>query len=730
MSRQAPSRSAPPSRRAARSAPPSRRARSGKPPRPRWRVWLRRILLTGLVIVGLALVFVGISYAVITPPKPNDIATAQTSTIYYADGKTELDRISQINRVAVSIKDLPDHVGKSMLAAEDREFYSQSGISPKGMARAVWVAIRGGEATQGGSTITQQYVKNYFLSADRTLSRKYKEILLSIKIDQQQSKSQILENYLNTIYYGRGAYGIETAAQAYYGKSAKDLSVEESAVLASVIRGPSVYDPQLGAKQLENVKTRWGYVLDGMVAQGWLPQAKRATMQFPMPIEWHPKSATGTSGYLVQLIKSELRTKLKLSDSDIERGGLQIVSTIDKPRQDAAVKAVQEVMPDSAPDLKVGLASVTPGDGAVVALYGGADYAKVQFNSATDAKMQAGSTFKPFTLIAALKSGKIKLSDSFNGASPQFFPEFKDPGAATSFGQQGGVQNFGNSGFGTIDVPTATANSVNTVYAQLNIIATPKATVDVAHAAGVTSDVAANYGNVFGTSSVHVLEMASAYATIAAQGKAAAPYFVKSAKSIDGVFDYTAKPEVTPAFAADIMADTTVAMQAVVERGSGSRAQAVGRPLAGKTGTTSDNKAAWFNGFAPQLATAVGIYRPGPNGEELQMKNIAGYSEITGATLPVQVWTAYMTSALDGVPVVDFPAAANVNQDATPTAAPPSAPEPSPTVTKAPRSPTAEPSPTPSPSDTQGQPTASPSPSAHPSPTTHPSSHPTPPPTP
>jgi membrane peptidoglycan carboxypeptidase len=531
-------RRAPRTRRGARAA----NTRSGKPRR----LWLRRILWAALAVAVLGLLFVGISYATIKPPKPNDIATAQASVIYYADGKTELQRISQINRESVNIADLPEHVGEAMLAAEDRGFYQENGVSPKGMLRAVIVAIKGGGATQGGSTITQQYVKNYFLSSDRTLTRKYKEILLSIKIDQQQSKQQILENYLNTIYYGRGAYGIETAAQAYYGKSAKDLTVEESAVLASVIRGPSIYDPQVAPENLKNVTTRWNYVLDGMVSQGWLDQATRQAMQFPTPIEWKPPTATGTNGYLVQLIKSELKAKLKLSDADIERGGLQVVSTIEKPRQDAAVAAVQESMPADAPDLRVGLASVVPGNGAVVALYGGADYATEQFNSATDAKMQAGSTFKPFTLIAALKEGKVNLRNTYNGASPQYFNEFKDPASDKPFSQQGGVRNFGNTGFGTIDVSTATANSVNTVYAQLNILATPKATAEAAKAAGVTSEVAANYGNVFGTSSVKVLEMANAYATIAAQGKQATPYFVTSAKSADGAFDYTRQPRGHP----------------------------------------------------------------------------------------------------------------------------------------------------------------------------------------
>ncbi len=686
-----------PSRSTSASGPTSRAAatRGGRAAKPTKRRWLRRTLWSVLALGVLAVLFIGVAYATIRIPKPNEVATAQASVVYYADGTTEMQRISQINRESVKIADLPKHVGDAMLAAENRGFYSESGISPRGMARAVWVAIKGGAATQGGSTITQQYVKNTFLTSDRTLTRKFKEILLSIKIDQQLSKQQILENYLNTIYYGRGAYGIQTAAQAYYGKDAKDLTVQESAVLASIIRAPSLYDPQLGASQLKNVQSRFGYVLDGMVSQKWLTPSERSGMTFPMPKAWKPADVSGPNGYLVQLVKAELKSKLKLTDSDVDRGGLQIVSTIEKPRQDAAITAVQENMPTDAPGLRAGLASITPGDGAVVALYGGADYAKEQFNSATDAKLQAGSTFKPITLLAALTSGKLNLNNTFDGSGPQYFPEFRDPTAPTEAQRNGAVSNFGGGSFGSLDVPGATANSVNTIYAQINILATPKATSEMASALGVKSKVEANYGNVFGTSSVHVLEMADAYATIAAGGLQADPYFVKSAKSTDGAFDYVAKPNPKRVVDADVIADATYAMQAVVEYGSGTKAQAINRPAAGKTGTTSDNKAAWFNAFVPQLETAVGLYWPGPNGEELEMKGIGGLGEITGASYPATIWTAYMKVALQGVDVQQFPQPAYVNKDV----APPPSPAPSQTAT-----------PTPTPSQT-ASPSASPTPS-------------------
>src|SRR6187431_278348 len=221
------------------------RRSSASPGRSRGKKWLLRALWTVLALGALGLVAVGVAYARTDIPDANELATAQASIVYYSDGKTEMARLSdaQGNRESVPLSKVPDHMQKAMLAAEDQDFYQNNGISPTGIARAVLVAVKGGQATQGGSTITQQYVKNYFLTADRTLSRKAREILIAVKIDKQQTKDEILENYLNTIYYGRGAYGIQTAADAYFNKDVSELTVAESAFLASAIRGPSLYDP-------------------------------------------------------------------------------------------------------------------------------------------------------------------------------------------------------------------------------------------------------------------------------------------------------------------------------------------------------------------------------------------------------------------------------------------------------------------------------------------------------
>ncbi len=420
-----------------------------------------------------------------------------------------------------------------------------------------------------------------------------------------------------------------------------------------------------------------------MVKNGWLTQAERDSAKFPKTYPYRPPSVSGPNGYLIPIIKDELRNKYKLTDDDIDRGGLKIVSTIEKPKQQAAIQAVKDKLPKGQ-RLHVGLATVKPGDGAVLAMYGGADYSKVQFNTAYDATMQSGSTAKIFTLIAALQSGKVNTKSTFPGNSPIYFPEFADPGASTALGRKGGVVNFGNANEGTQNLCGATALSTNTIFARLNIIGTPERTAEAAKTAGITTPFDSNYANVFGTNNVKVLDMANAYATIAAQGAKATPYFVKRVTSSDGALDIKAKPKTTQVFDKDLMADVIDCMHQVTTRGTASYVSSyLSRPTAGKTGTTTDNYSAWFDGFIPQMATAVGIYRgDGSRKDANRMNAIKGVGELSGPTVPVWLWTEYMQKATDGMKVVDFPSPAHINPNAeyrsTPTK------KPSPTTTSAP----------------------------------------------
>jgi len=664
-----------------------------KQPRKDWRrffSWKWILLgLLGFFLLGVAAF--AVAYAKTDVPQPNQLANAQASIIYYSDGKTEMDRISEVNRESVPLTKIPLHVQRALLAAEDRTFYQNRGISPTGIARAIGVAITGGP-TQGGSTITQQYVKNYFLTQDQTITRKLKEFIISIKIDQKESKDTILANYLNTIYYGRGAYGIQTAARAYFHVDAAKLNVAQGALLASVIRGPAFYDPALGPKQTAAAKARVTYVLDGMVTQGWLSPAERAKTVFPTVYPPARKTKAGTVGYITRRVQDELASKLGLTATDIDRAGLRIVTTINKAAQAAAVKAVADAMPSEkdAPGLHVGLTAIKPGDGAIVAMYGGADYSKSQWNTSTQAQMQAGSTFKVFGLLAALQKD-ISTKTLFDGHSPQYFPQFKDSSSKDSFLAKGGVKNFGQGSgeqFGRIDLRMATAHSVNTVFAQLNIKLADGGTkasgvMDAAILAGVpknTPGLGTNMSNILGTASPHVIDMANAYATIAAEGQKATPYLISKVTSADGSIDYKVKKALTPAFDKKVTADVTDAMTRVVTEGTGTGALALGRPAAGKTGTTTNTEAVWFDGFTPQLSAAVGIYKGKDGHDPVTVKN---GNLISSGGIPVDIWTAFMEGALKGQKVLDFPPRAGLGDSSVPT--------PTPTTTVATTAPTTAP---------------------------------------
>lgn len=658
-------------------------ASGGRREQSRSRQILKWALFTLLSLIALGVAAVAIAYAVVSIPQPNELAAAQASILYYDDGKTELARLSdtQGNRESVPLSMVPDKVQKAVLAAEDRDFYTNPGFSPTGIARSVWQALRGSDVQGGGSTITQQYVKNYFLSSDRSLLRKFKEIVISVKIDQQQSKDEILEDYLNTIYYGRGAYGIQTAAKAYFGKDVSQLSLAEGAVLASVINAPSLYDPAIGTKQQENLKSRVGYVLDGMVAEGWLSPAERATVTGPAQTVAPQQNASiaGPNGYIVDAVRKELTGTLKLQDTDIARGGLRITTTISKATEDAAVAAVQKYLPQEAPDVQAGLVAIKPGDGAVVAMYGGADFQKRQLNSATDAIMQAGSTFKPFALVAALQQG-ISTKTLFNGNSPITIGKDKIP-------------NEFNQSFGMIDLRRATAKSVNTVFVGLNNKIGPPNTKKAALAAGMPANTAGlddNLTNVLGTASPHVLDVASAYATIAAEGQKSTPYLVSSVTSDTVDINYSVQKQVSPAFGQDVAADTIDAMQQVTASGgTGARAAALGRPTAGKTGTSDEHKSVWFTGFVPQLVTSVGMYRD-VNGEPQPLDNIPGLSlsEVGGSSLPLSMWLDFMKAATSEMDVQQFPKRAGIgDKSVTISNTVTSAPAPSPRTTTATQAP-------------------------------------------
>lgn len=682
--------------------------RRGKGPIRRWLPsWKFLASLVGLMIITGGGLFAYLYFT--TPiPEPEDMALAESTTVYYADGQTQMGTFAEINRQIIDPSTLPEHVGQAVVASEDRRFYQNSGIDPVGIARALWNNLSG-NPRQGGSTLTQQYVERYYTGQTTGYWDKAEEVVLAIKIDRQQSKDEILGHYLNTIYFGRGAYGIEMAAQNYFGKSAVELTVSESALLAGVIPAPSRWDPAIDPDQAQQ---RWDRTLRFMVESGYITQAERDAMEYPTTIDpSQNNNLEGPNGYLLQMVRTELLNRAELTDEEIDTGGFTVISTIDPALQEAAVQAAQDIPDDHAPNLRVGLVSLDNETGAIRAAYGGADYLEIQRNAATQDVAQAGSTFKVFTLVAALAEG-IRLEERFSSYSPM---------TIEPYGWE--VNNYDLRGRGTIDLVEATAFSVNTSYAQLNAEVGPDKTAEMAVTLGLpetTSGLDSEISNVLGTASPTALQMAKAYSTLANEGVKREPFVVSEVRSGDDSTVYRGETEGERVIDAQVAADATYAMTQVIERGTGSTASEIGRPAAGKTGSSNEYRSAWFVGYVPQLTTAVAMFQPGEDGSEEIITPFGGYQQISGGSVPTTIWTNFMEQAVADLPVVDFP---ERSSPARPTYQPPvtpSTPQPTEEPTSEEPEPTPDPEPTPEPEPTPTPTTPPPStpPPSTPAPTT------------
>ena len=629
----------------------------------RWRRAGRRLaVLAVLVLLGL-LALAGVVWATTEVPLPGQVQNPQSTVVRWADG-SEMSTVGPVNRVSVPLDRISPNARQAVLAAEDRGFYDQSGISVRGTLRALWVNLRGGEVAQGGSTITQQYVRNAVLTPERTLSRKLREVAIAVKLDATTDKDEILERYLDTVYFGRGAYGIEAAAQTFFATPAADLTSEQGAVLAAMLASPTANDPQDAP---ERAQERWRYVIDGMVEQGWLP-APAGQYAYPpvLPRSSGGDSLGGTSGYLVASALEELKAT-GVTQERIDRGGLVITTTVDPRVQEAAVAAVRSTTGETLPaGVFRALASVEPGTGRIRALYGGDDYVGRPFNSATQGRAQAGSSFKPYVLAAALSEG-ISLDTRFDGGSPQTFGDYT-------------VRNAGGGSYGSLDLVDATAQSVNTVYVPLGKRAGLSEVAATAAELGITADMSVEDSLAsisLGVTAVTPLDQANAFATLAAGGVRARPFLVEQVTDRDGDVLHQAEPATEQVLEPEVAADVTFALQAVVTRGTGKAARVAGRPVAGKTGTTNENTAAWFVGYTPQLATAVTVFS---EDQAVPLRGIFGLREVSGGSLPARTWSRFTAAALQGVPVVEFPEPARVGASAqgtpTPTTYPTLPPRP------------------------------------------------------
>jgi membrane peptidoglycan carboxypeptidase len=615
----------------------------------------KNLLRYGIFAGGIGFIFAALGFAIayftIDIPSTNSFVNTQSTIVQYADGQ-EIGRLSSENRTVVKLASIPLHVRQAVLAAEDRKFYTQSAVSPVGIARALLNNLKSGNLSgQGGSTITQQYAKTAFLTPERTITRKVKELIIAIKLQNQMSKDQILESYLNTIYFGRGTYGIQTASEIYFGKSAGKLSISEAAILASILRSPGYYDPSYSEENSDRLKARWQYVIDGMVSEKWLAQEEADKLIYPTIKEPVTAGAlAGPKGYLMSWVVLELG-KLGFEEADLQSGGYVIRTTLEKKNQEAAVRAMDLRGPKNTPEsYHQALISIRAGTGEIVAMYGGKDYLVTQLNGATQSITQAGSSFKPFALIAALEQG-IPLTSVWDGQSPQVFDDFGKPYP---------VFNYANEQEGEINLIDATVHSINTIYVPLGIAAGLDNFVDVARRAGIPNTIALmpTPSISLGVASPHVIDMASSYATFAANGIYAKPFIIKEVLGSNKGILYEGKIEAQQSFQPDVMADLTYALRQTTIYGTGTAASSgIRRPVAGKTGTTTDNASAWFNGYTAEFATTVAMFR---DDATQSLNGIGGNYAFTGGSFPAQVWNKYTKLAQKGMPNTPFPKPANI----------------------------------------------------------------------
>lgn len=578
-------------------------------------------------------------------PQPDKIAMADKTKVYYADGKTEIGSFAEQNREIINCSVLKPYVGNAIIASENRSFYKDGGIDLKGIGRAIIHNVTS-KGRWGGSTITQQYAERYYLGETKTYLGKLHEAILALKIAQTQDKSTVLCNYMNTIYLGRGAYGIQAAAKAYFGVEAKDLTLSQAAMLAGIIPAPSSWDPAIMPKE---ANIRFKRVLRIMLKDKYITSEEYKNAKMPQTINQTKQNMyAGPQGYLLQMVRSELTSSGAFTKEDLDTGGYRIITTIDKAKQDlmfnvaSPTAGARGITPQG---VQTGAMSVNPKDGSIISVYAGDDYLSKPLNNATQALYEPGSTMKPFALIGAIQAG-TNLNTLFNGNTGLKFRGIDKP-----------VNNFANTNWGIINLYKATANSVNTPFMALQEKLGQKGVANTAVLAGLNAQRVngKNPFTVLGNDPVHISEIARAYSTIANQGRRPDLHIVSSVKNPDGKEFYREPTVGKQVFAAADMALAIKAMQGVVQYGTSPEVRGVGKPIAGKSGTANDASACSFVGFTPSVLTVFAIWHPDAQGNPLPVPTFRGYPG--GIGYSAHLFTRYMRAALAGTAAEKFPEA-------------------------------------------------------------------------
>ncbi|MCP3911332.1 MAG: hypothetical protein GY713_10285 [Actinomycetia bacterium] len=573
---------------------------------------------------------------------------SQRSIMYDDNGQVLAVLKAEVNRSSVPLERIPDSVVNAVLAIEDEEFWTHPGVNLRSTARALLENVEEGGIVQGGSTITQQVVKNGILNSEQTLGRKTEEALFALRLEDQFSKEEILERYLNTVYLGGGAYGVQAAAELYWGSAVEDLDWDQGALLAALIRNPRDYDP---TRYPETALERRQIVLNRLVVTGSLTQEEADEYGGAVLPTTRQRVLPEPNDYFIREVTAILQDHEALGGTFADRynsifkGGLNIYTTFQPDSQNQALAARDEILPENDQGFTMAIAGVEPGTGAVRALVGGPGFDEYKYNLATQGLRQPGSSFKTFVLVAALENGFVP-NDSISGKGPCLFENpggFPDPYEANNFGRSKG-------GVGTIR--SMTLRSSNCAYVRLGQAVGLDAVVETARRMGLTSPLRSDVLSLpLGAMEVSPLEMASAYAVLANDGIRHEPYYIERIEDRFGNTLYEHQPAGRRAISTQSARLAADVLAANVQGGTGQAARLDGGHIAaGKTGTAQNFEDAWFVGFTPHLSTAVWMGAPEA---KIPMRNVAGRS-VTGGSFPAQAWGVFMNAYHADLEPIEF----------------------------------------------------------------------------